>query len=82
MAAGVPSDSAGVLEVLRDQADSQLPIWRLGRDPDPGVTLLSAVFDLDAACLSVYPGALDTGSESRRPLLKLALAVDTIGREL
>ena len=79
---GLPEDSDGVLGVLRDQADPQLPIWRQGRGSDPGVTLLSAVFDLRAASLTVYPGPLDCESGSSRPLLSVALAGDDFGCQL
>ena len=51
-----PEDARGVLRVLRDQGDRALPIWRDGTPPDEGVTLLSALFDLERGTLRLYPG--------------------------
>ena len=82
LAKGIPANQSEVLEVLRDQTNQQLPIWRLGRDPDPAVTLLSAVFDLDNKCLSVYPGPLDEPQNPQQPLLDLSLAEPNFGKQL
>ncbi len=82
LAQGTPANQAEVLEVLRDQSDQQLPIWRQGRDPDPAVTLLSAVFDLDSKCLSVYPGPLDVSGYPQQSTIDLSLAPANFGMPL
>ncbi len=82
LAQGVPGNRSEVLDVLRDQADAQLPIWRRGREPDPGVTLLSAIFDLDAASLKVFPGPLDAAADSPEPMLSVALGEHNFGELL
>ena len=68
-----PRDGNGVMRILRDQGDRALPIWRDGLPPDEGLTLLSALFDLDAACLKIYPGPWQHGVEPDTPVLEVAL---------
>jgi predicted choloylglycine hydrolase len=56
LARAAPSDARGVMRVLRDQGERDFPVWRDGQAPDEGVTLLSALFDLDRGTLRIYPG--------------------------
>ncbi len=63
-----PEDARGVLRVLRDQGVRDLPIWRDGTAPDDGVTLLSALFDLDRGTLRIYPGPWQHDADRDTPL--------------
>lgn len=63
-----PADARGVLRVLRDQGDRDRPIWRDGTSPDDGVTLLSALFDLDRGTLRIYPGPWQHDTDRDTPL--------------
>ncbi|HIC88644.1 MAG TPA: hypothetical protein EYP04_04495 [Anaerolineae bacterium] len=50
-----PSQRA-VLAILGDQADKQYPIYRTATPPDKGMTLCTALFDLDRRSLRIYTG--------------------------
>lgn len=49
-----PTDAVHVLALLGDQTDRDYPIFRSDTQPDRGVTLCSALFDLDARQLRIY----------------------------
>lgn len=51
-----PLDAAGVLSILGDDAHAEYPIYRTATPPDRGVTLNTALFDLDAQRLRIYTG--------------------------
>jgi hypothetical protein len=55
LAAAPPRDREGVLGILRDRR-GPYPILRSATPPDPNLTALTALFDLDAATLSIYDG--------------------------
>jgi predicted choloylglycine hydrolase len=63
-----PEDARGVLRVLQDQGNRALPIWRDGEAPDQGVTLLSALFDLERGTLRIYPGPWQHDAPSTAPV--------------
>ncbi len=79
---GCPASVDGVIKVLQDQAHPQLPIWRRGQAPDPAITLLSAVFDLDAPSLSIYPGPLAGAEDVCQATISLSLDANNFADEL
>ena len=48
--------SENVLRILSDDQDKAYPIFRSGKPPDDLATLMTIVFDLDSALLTVYDG--------------------------
>jgi hypothetical protein len=57
LAHGAVRDKKGVIKVLRDGKVPDYPILRDGKSPDNGVTLATAVLDLDSKKVTIYPGA-------------------------
>jgi hypothetical protein len=61
-----------ILRVLRD-GDGDLPILRDGNPPDPFVTLVTALFDLDDRKLVIYDGKRRGVDAQLKPLVELPL---------
>ena len=66
-------DKAGVLKVLRDHKIRDYPILRNGRQPDGGVTLVTALFDLDSKRLTIYPGGIRRPKQRFKPLIEIPM---------
>jgi hypothetical protein len=49
-----PSDAAGLLRILGDEAGGSYPIYRTATGPDTNATFCTALFDLDARRLRIY----------------------------
>ncbi|RME99018.1 MAG: hypothetical protein D6768_15990 [Chloroflexi bacterium] len=49
-----PASAAGVLEILGNQSNQTLPIYRSGAAPDTLATFFTALFDLDRRSLRIY----------------------------
>jgi hypothetical protein len=49
-----PSSERAVLTLLGDRGDERYPVYRTATPPDRGMTLCTALFDLDARRLKVY----------------------------
>ncbi|MGA9479172.1 MAG: C45 family peptidase [Desulfobacterales bacterium] len=61
-----------ILNVLRD-VEGRLPILRDGSPPDPFVTLVTALFDLDGRKLVIYGGSENGTDTGLKPLVELSL---------
>jgi len=61
-----------ILTVLRD-VEGRLPIFRDGSPPDPFVTLVTALFDLDSRKLTLYDGSKKGADTSMKSLVELSL---------
>ncbi|MGA8239461.1 MAG: hypothetical protein WB818_02740, partial [Desulfobacterales bacterium] len=61
-----------ILNVLRD-VEGRLPILRDGSPPDPFVTLVTALFDLDGRTLVIYGGSENGTDTGLNPLVELSL---------
>lgn len=65
-----------ILTLLRD-GEGRLPILRDARPPDPFVTLVTALFDLDARKLVLYDGSKSGNDTRLKPLAELSLDFST-----
>jgi hypothetical protein len=65
-----------ILRVLRDGA-GRLPILRDGSPPDPFVTLVTALFDLDGRKLVIYDGSINGTDIGLKSLVELSLDFST-----
>ncbi|MGB5424170.1 MAG: carcinine hydrolase/isopenicillin-N N-acyltransferase family protein [Desulfobacterales bacterium] len=61
-----------ILTVLRD-VEGRLPILRDGSPPDPFVTLVTALFDLEGRKLTIYGGSTKGADARLKPLVELSL---------
>jgi hypothetical protein len=61
-----------ILKLLRD-GEGRLPILRDGSPPDPFVTLVTALFDLDDRKLVIYGGSENGTDTGPKPLVELSL---------
>ena len=50
----VPRGQEGALNILGDDSDSEYPIFRRPRPTDPGMTVATGVFDLDAGTWDIF----------------------------
>lgn len=73
LAKGLAEDKEGVLKVLRDHKVRDYPILRNGRQPDSGVTLVTALFDLDSRKLAIYLGGLKKPNQTYKPLIEIPI---------
>jgi len=73
LAEGLTKDKKGVLKVLRDHKVKDYPILRDGRPPDSGVTLVTALFDLDSKRLTIYPGGKRRPKQRFKPLIEIPM---------
>ena len=65
-----------ILTVLRD-VEGRLPILRDGSPPDPFVTLVTALFDLEGRKLTIYGGSTKGADTRLKPLVELSLDFST-----
>ncbi len=65
-----------ILNVLRD-VEGRLPILRDGSPPDPFVTLVTALFDLEGRKLTIYGGSTKGADARLKPLVELSLDFST-----
>ena len=65
-----------ILTVLRD-VEGRLPILRDGSPPDPFVTLVTALFDLEGRKLTIYGGSTKGADARLKPLVELSLDFST-----
>ncbi|KPK99421.1 MAG: hypothetical protein AMJ91_07895 [candidate division Zixibacteria bacterium SM23_73_3] len=73
LAKGVAQDKMGILDVLRDQKVRDYPIFRDGKPPDGGMTLITALFNLDSKRFTLYPGGVGKMNHSFNPLIELSM---------
>jgi len=65
-----------ILNVLRD-VEGRLPILRNGSPPDPFVTLVTALFDLEGRKLTIYDGSTKGADTRLKPSVELSLDFST-----
>jgi len=73
LAKGLAKNKTGVLKVLRDHKVKDYPILRDGRHPDGGMTLVTALFDLDSKTLTIYPGGKRRPKQRFKPLIEIPM---------
>ncbi len=72
LAERIARDKTGILDVLRDHELRDYPIFRDGKPPDGGMTLMAVLFDLDSKNFTLYPGSAAKRNHRFNPLIELS----------
>lgn len=67
----VPQDESDILRVLRDREMKDYPILRNGKPPDRGMTIVTAIFNLDSGRFTIYPGSAEGKNQTFEPLFQI-----------